>query len=252
MEKEELFEGLLNEANMTISQIKTLRQTLSELSNEAYEEENFELSEAYDTADTFCAVVLMYLRDKNESNKKKVLLFFASDDMSADPETEDYEPLSVVKNKVNLPQFNDFADYVLATLVPKLQGKPKKLPSFATPEKMVKWCISRAAKLEGLTFTIEYIESDKSWAVLLDTTSEDDAEDFRSRVDEQLRINGGLSSGEYSYDDIQGLGDVHLGVLQYYEWSDDEYDDLDEEVRDKYVVYCEPAKNYKMRREMDW
>lgn len=38
MEKEELFEGLLNEANMTISQIKTLRQTLSELSNEAYEE----------------------------------------------------------------------------------------------------------------------------------------------------------------------------------------------------------------------
>ena len=121
--KKELFESIVNEVNMTIPQIKTLRQTLSELSNEAYEEENFELSEAYDTADTFCAVVLMYLRDKNESTKKKVLLFFASDDMSADPETEDYEPLSVVKNKVNLPQFNYFADYVLATLVPKLQGK---------------------------------------------------------------------------------------------------------------------------------
>lgn len=252
MEKEELFEGLLNESKMTISQIKTLRQTLSELGDEAYEEENFEISEAYDTAQIFCNVVLMYLRDKSESNKKKMLLFFASDDMSADPETDGYEPLSVVKNKVNLPQFNDFADYVLATLIPKLQGKPKNLPTFKSPEAMVKWCVSRAAKLEGLTFSIEYIEGDKSWAVLLDTTNEDDADDFRDRVDEQLRINAGFNSGEYSYDDVQGLGDVHLGVIQYSDWSEDDYDDLDEEVRDKYIVYCEPAKNYKMRREMDW
>lgn len=252
MEKEELFEGLLNEANMKITQIKTLKQTLSELGDEAYEEENWESVDAYSAAEIFCNVVLMYLRDKSESNKKKVLLFFASEDMSADPETEYYDPLPVVKDKVNLPQFNDFADFVLNTLVPKLKGKAKKLPSFETPKKMVKWCISRAAKLEGLTFSIEYIKSDKSWAVLLDTTDEDRAEDFRTRVDEQLSINGGFNSGEHSYDDVQGLGDIHLGVLQYYEWSEDEYDDLDEEVRDKYIVYCEPAKNYKMRREMDW
>ena len=44
---------------------------------------------------------------------------------------------------------------------------------------------------------------------------------------------------------------IYKRILNY-EWSDDEYDDLDEEVRDKYVVYCEPAKNYKMRQEMDW
>lgn len=237
---------------MTITQIKTLKRTLSELGDEAYDEENWRMVETYDEAQTFCNVVLMYLRDKSESNKKRALKFFASDDMSADEETEDYEPLSVVKDSINLPQFNDFADFVLNTLVTKLKGKPKKLPSFETPEKMVKWCISRAAKLEGLTFSIEYIESDKSWAVLLDTTDEDRAEDFRSRVDEQLSMNGGFNSGEHSYDDVQGLGDIHLGVLQYYEWSEDEYDDLDEDVRDKYLVYCEPAKNYKMRREMGW
>lgn len=146
MEKEELFEELLNEANMTITQIKTLRQTLSELGEEAYDEENYETSEAYDTAQTFCNVVLMYLRDKSESNKKRVLLFFASDDMSADKETEDYEPLPVVKSKVNLPQFNDFADYVLNTLVPKLKGKPRTLPKFDTPERMVKMVHLKSSK----------------------------------------------------------------------------------------------------------
>lgn len=252
MERKELFERLLNEANMTITQIKALRQNLSKLSNDAYEEENYEMADAYDEAQIFCKVVLAYLRDKSKSNKDEVLLFFTSDDMSANPETDGFESLSDIRNKINLPQFNDFADYVLNTLVPKLKDKPKKLPNFETPEKMVKWCISRAAKLEGLTFSIEHIEDGKSWAVLLDTEDEYRADDFRERVDEQLSINAGFNSGEHSYDDVQGLGDIHLGVLQYWEWSEDNYEDLDEDVRDKYVVYCEPAERYKMRREMDW
>lgn len=128
----------------------------------------------------------------------------------------------------------------------------RKLPNFETPQKMVRWCASRAAKLEGLTFSFEYIKDGKDWAVLLDTEDEDRADDFRDRVDEQLAINAGFCSGEHSYDDIQGLGDIHLGVIQFYEWSEDEYEDLDEEIRDKYVVYCEPAERYKRRRQFDW
>lgn len=252
MERKELFERLLNEANMTITQIKALRQNLSKLSNDAYDEQNYEMADAYDGAQIFCKVVLAYLRDKSKSNKDEVLLFFTSDDMSANPETDGFESLSDIRNKITLPQFNDFADYVLNTLVPKLKDKPNKLPNFETPEKMVKWCISRAAKLEGLTFSIEYIKDGKSWAVLLDTEDEYRADDFRERVDEQLSINAGFNSGEHSYDDVQGLGNIHLGVLQYWEWSEDNYEDLDEDIRDKYVVYCEPAERYKMRREMDW
>ncbi|MBQ2396565.1 MAG: hypothetical protein II304_05910 [Bacteroidales bacterium] len=252
MERKELFERLLNEANMTITQIKTLKQTLSKLGDEAYDEENWDAGDAYDNAQFFCSIVLDYLRDKSQSNKERVLLFFTSDDMSANMETDGYESLPNIKDKINLPQFNDFADYVLNTLVPKLKDKPKKLPNFETPKQMIKWCVSRAAKLEGLTFNFEYFKDDKSWAVLLDTEDEDRADDFRTRVDEQLSINAGFNSGEHSYDDVQGLGDIHLGVLQYYEWSEDTYNDLDEDIRDKYVVYCEPAKNYKMRREMDW
>lgn len=128
----------------------------------------------------------------------------------------------------------------------------RKLPNFETPKKMVQWCVKRAAKLEGLTFSVEYIKDGKDWAILLDTDDEYRADDFRDRVDEQLSINAGFNSGEHSYDDVQGLGTIHLGVIQYYEWAGEEYRYLDKDIRDKYVVYCEPAERYKRRRQMDW
>lgn len=52
------------------------------------------------------------------------------------------------------------------------------------------------------------------------------------------------------------MGDVHLGVERYGDFSEmcgnDTYEDLDPRIRDKYVVYCEPSSTYRRRREMDW
>lgn len=97
-----------------------------------------------------------------------------------------------------------------------------------------------------------YIRDELHWSVTLDTEDEYKADDFRNAIDNLWNKN----SGEYSYDDIQGIGDVHLGVERYGDFSEmcgnDVYEDLDPKIRDKYVVYCEPSKDYKHRREMDW
>ena len=53
------------------------------------------------------------------------------------------------------------------------------------------------------------------------------------------------------------MGDIHLGCVRYYEFSEmtggDVYDDLDEDVRDKYTVFACPRKNWiEYRRQTDW
>ena len=109
--------------------------------------------------------------------------------------------------------------------------------------------IKKAAKIAKVKIAcIEYFNSKEDWMVVLDSEDSYDADSFRNAVDVLLDAN----SGEHSYDDIEGLGDVHLGTAEYYEVSGDEYSDLDPAWRDKVVVYCEPSKLYKTRREMDW
>lgn len=109
--------------------------------------------------------------------------------------------------------------------------------------------LKKAAKIARVKIAcVEYFNKKDDWMVVLDSENSYDADSFRDAVDGLLDAN----SGEHSYDDVEGLGDVHLGTAEYYEVSGDEYSDLDPDWRDKVVVYCEPAKKYKTRREMDW
>lgn len=109
--------------------------------------------------------------------------------------------------------------------------------------------LKKAAKIAKVKIAcIEYFSKKDDWMVILDSEDSYDADNFRDAVDSLLTAD----SGEHSYDDVEGLGDIHLGTAEYYEVSDDEYSDLDPEWRDKVVVYCEPSKRYKTRREMDW
>ncbi len=109
--------------------------------------------------------------------------------------------------------------------------------------------LKKAAKIAKVKIAcIEYFNNKNDWMVVLDSEDSYDADSFRNAVDGLLDAN----SGEHSYDDVEGLGDVHLGTAEYYEVSGDEYSDLDPAWRDKVVVYCEPSKKYKTRREMDW
>ena len=106
----------------------------------------------------------------------------------------------------------------------------------------------KAARKAKVKILDTYTKNKRHWSVTLDTEDEYDADNFRDAMDELL----GENSGTHSYDDMEGLGNVHIGVFEYYEYSDDDYRDLDPSIRDKYVVYCEPAELYKRRRQMDW
>lgn len=105
--------------------------------------------------------------------------------------------------------------------------------------------LKKVAKIAKVKIaSIEYFNSKEDWMVVLDSEDSYDADSFRDAVDDLL----GANSGEHSYDDLIGLGDVHLGTAEYYEVSDDDYSDLDPAWRNKVVVYCEPSKRYKARR----
>lgn len=106
----------------------------------------------------------------------------------------------------------------------------------------------KAAKKVKVKILDTYIKNKRHWSVTLDTENEYDARKFRYTIDDLL----GENSGAHSYDDMEGLGTIHISIFEYYEYSDDDYRDLDPSIRDKYVVYCEPAERYKQRRQMDW
>lgn len=107
--------------------------------------------------------------------------------------------------------------------------------------------LKKAAKIAKVEIAnIEYFKNKEDWMVVLNSEDSYDADSFRDVVDDLLDVN----SGEHSYDDLIGLGDVHLGTAEYYEVSGDDYSDLDPAWRDKVVVYCEPSKRYKARRAL--
>lgn len=114
--------------------------------------------------------------------------------------------------------------------------------------KEMKELFKKAARKAKVKILDTYVKSKRHWSVTLDTEDEYDADKFRYAIDDLL----GENSGAHSYDDLEGLGTVHISVFEYYEYCDDDYRDLDPSIRDKYVVYCEPAEQYKRRREIDW
>lgn len=102
---------------------------------------------------------------------------------------------------------------------------------------------------------IESYSGPDDWSVILDTEDDYEANAFRNAVGDLLE--GTENAYGASYDDIPGMGDIHLGCIQYYEWSEmhgeDVYDDLDEDIREKYVVFACPKKKWiDYRRRTDW
>lgn len=110
----------------------------------------------------------------------------------------------------------------------------------------------KAVKIAKVKILDSCTRSRENWAVTLDTEDDYDADNFRDAMNDLL----GEDSGAYSYDDIIGLGSVHIGVTTVAGYGrmhgGDAYEDLDPSIRDKCVVYCEPAERYKQRRQMDW
>lgn len=116
----------------------------------------------------------------------------------------------------------------------------------------MKLLYKKAAKVAKVKILDSWTRNKKLWSVTLDTEDDYDAENFRDAIDDLLSEN----SGTHSYDDIMGLGSVHIGVTTVAGYErmrgGDAYEDLDPSIRDKCVVYCEPAERYKQRREMDF
>ena len=102
---------------------------------------------------------------------------------------------------------------------------------------------------------IEGYSRPDDWSVILDTEDDYKANAFRNAVGDLLE--GTENAYGASYDDIPGMRSIHLGCIQYYEWSEmnggDVYDDLDESIREKYVVFACPKKKWiDYRCRTDW
>jgi hypothetical protein len=111
-----------------------------------------------------------------------------------------------------------------------------------------------AIKSVGLEiFYFEYFKNMNEFAFVINTEDEYDAENAR---DEVAKVLNGAADNAYgaSYDDIEGMGDIHLGCVQFYEFSEmnggDRYEDLDEDYRDKYVIFACPKQKWINYRRM--
>jgi len=118
-----------------------------------------------------------------------------------------------------------------------------------------KWLTDAIATTGIETKEINY-EAKDDWFIILDTEDEYDAENVRDTIAEALNGEADNAYGA-SYDDIQGMGNIHLGSVKLYEWSEmcggDSYDDLDEDIRDKYVIFaCSKQKWISYRQQTDW
>lgn len=82
-------------------------------------------------------------------------------------------------------------------------------------------------------FAIETCESTKSWVVILNTEDEYEAQDIKYDVAESLGISGD--------EDIPTIRkeNTMLRLTTFADWSEDEYEDLSEDVR---VEACQPLK----------
>lgn len=100
-----------------------------------------------------------------------------------------------------------------------------------------------------------YYKDKSNWFFTLSTEDEYDANKVRDAIGDVL--DGTENAYGASYDDIPGMGDIHLGCVPFYEWEEmtggDTYEDLREDIRDKYVVFAVPGKDWKSYRQMtDW
>lgn len=124
--------------------------------------------------------------------------------------------------------------------MPKTKRKPEEV-------------LNSVAKKLGLEIDfIEYFNNLSEWTVVLKSENEDDAERFRYEISEA--IEGTKNTLGASFDDIPGMGEIHLGIMRYSDYSEanggDRWEDLDEDIRDEYTVFAVPRKVWINYRRM--
>lgn len=189
------------------------------------------------------------------SSEEEALDYMDSDEFPAGEWVGDYEIEVIGETEYKVLKLED-AERLEE--LPKIKKRLSKVqtsiskPSFDSERDEMKWIYKQAAKKSKVKILDSYTKSKKLWSVTLDTEDEYAADNFRDAIDDLL----GENSGAHSFDDIIGLGSVHIGVTtaagEERMHGGDSYEDLDPSIRDKCVVYCEPAEQYKQRREMDW
>lgn len=107
--------------------------------------------------------------------------------------------------------------------------------------------IVKAIEAANIDDVISAYQVGKNIYVDLDTEDEDEAEDIASQIEFDI-LNNGRKHGR---DDLQGMGQWHINVGTLADFSEDDYDDLDEDARDMYQIIIEPAESYKTRRQYD-
>lgn len=237
---EEAFFEYIHNAFWYASEVKSaqykfyLRQLITEPSSiEYYHGEDFEEDYAYDFK--------QFIKDpiKNENTLKEYL---------------DKEDIPAWDNLKNL--FSDDKSYERFNKKYKKEREESEAKHAEAQAKFKQETkpLDDAIKSVGLEiFYFEYFENINEFAFVINTEDEYDAENAR---DEVAKVLNGAADNVYgaSYDDIEGMGDVHLGCVQYYEFSEmnggDRYEDLDEDYRDKYVIFACPKQKWINYRRM--
>lgn len=211
-----------------------LRQLITEPSSiEHYHGEDFEEENAYDFK--------QFIKDpiKNENILKKYL---------------NKEDIPAWENLKNL--FSDDKSYERFNKKYKKEREDSEVKRAESEAKFKQETkpLDDAIKSVGLEiFYFEYFNNINEFAFVINTEDEYDAENAR---DEVAKVLNGAADNAYgaSYDDIEGMGDVHLGCMQFYEFSEmnggDRYEDLDEDYRDKYVIFACPKQKWINYRRM--
>lgn len=266
--------NLREDVNLGVREVNNARKYYHNKANDYYNAEDYTRSDESNTIAEFLWYLGKYLSYKlhknitQELDMMKILYGVFTNpeelieklEISSDSNTyiEASQPGYLEKLTKGNELFKEIYDKFVSVEIPKIEKRLSKVqtsiskPSFDSEKDEMKWIYKQAAKKSKVKILDSYTKSKKLWSVTLDTEDEYDANNFRDAIDDLL----GENSGAHSFDDIIGLGSAHIGVTtvagEERMHGGDSYEDLDPSIRDKYVVYCEPAEQYKQRREMDW
>lgn len=256
--------------NLGVREVDNARKYYHNKANDYYNAEDYTRSDESNTIAEFLWYLGKYLSYKSRKNITQELdmmetLYGISTNpkelieklwISSDSNTyiEASQPGYLEKLTKGNQLFKKIYDKFVSVELPKIEKRLGKVQtSISSSERdEMKLIYKQAAEKSKVKILDSYTKSKKLWSVTLDTEDEDDADNFRDVIDDLL----GENSGTHSFDDIIGLGSVHIEVTTVADKErmngGDAYEDLDPSIRDKCVVYCEPAERYKQRREMDW
>lgn len=108
--------------------------------------------------------------------------------------------------------------------------------------------IIKAIENYGFDDFISAYQVGKNIWVDLDTEDEDAANNVAAEIESKILHN----NRKHGRDDLQGMGQWHVNVGTIADFCEDDYNDLDPDVRDMCQIIIEPAESYKARRQYDW